>query len=381
MKRILLLCGVCGLLGVVAGQRLSLHENQWTWSAAPSPSVFSPAAAVEPRVTAPRTPEEEANIRVYQAAHRSVVNINTRSVQIDSFFSMLRESEGSGSGTVYDTAGHIVTNYHVVDGARTIEVTFASNKSFPAQLVGGDKESDIAVLRVDAPPAELYPVNMGRSDDLQVGQRTYALGNPFSWGGTLTAGIISSLNRDLPSRVPSRTMQSLIQTDAAMNPGNSGGPLLDSSARMIGMCVAIATRTGINSGVGFAIPINRIKRVVPELIRNGRLVRASIGIAPLIETDTGLVIARLEPNGPAEKAGLRGFRRIVERRRQGPVTFQTEMIDRSHADRILAIDGEPVRAKVQFLDKIETHKPGDVVRLTIVRDGKQQEISVELGSN
>jgi S1-C subfamily serine protease len=165
-----------------------------------------------------------------------------------------------------------------------------------------------------------------------------------------------------------------------MNPGNSGGPLLNTSGQMIGMCVAIATKTGQNAGVGFAIPIDRIKSIVPELIENGRVIRADIGITHVMETDTGLVIARLEPEGPAARAGLEGFRRTVQRRQQGPLIYETEQIDRSHADRILAVDGEPMTSAVRFRDKIWEHKPGDVVKLTILRDGAQQEVEVTLGA-
>ena len=188
------------------------------------------------------TPEEQTNVYVYEHANPSVVNINTRSVQIDHFFRMQRESEGSGSGAIIDQAGHIITNFHVVDGANQIEVTLASNQSYPATLIGEDKEHDIAILKIEAPQSELSPIVMGTSGMLRVGQRVYVLGNPFGWDGTLTTGIISSLNGDLPSRVPGRTMKSLIQTDAAMNPGNSGGPLLNTNGEMIGMCVAIASK-------------------------------------------------------------------------------------------------------------------------------------------
>ncbi len=327
------------------------------------------------------TSEEQTNVEVYQQAKSSVVNISTKIVAIDHFFRMQRRAEGAGSGAVLDKQGHILTNYHVVDGAQTIDVTLASNKTFPAELIGKDKESDIAVLKISAPPKELYPISLGSSGNLRVGQRVYALGNPFGWDGTLTTGIISSLNRDLPSRIPGRVMQSLIQTDAAMNPGNSGGPLLDTHAQMIGMCVAIATKTGQNAGVGFSIPIDRIKRIVPELIENGRVVRADIGITHVMETDDGLVIARLAPDGPAAEAGLQGFRKIVQRRRRGPVVYETETVDRSHADRILAVDGEPMRTGVRFRDKIWEYRPGNVIQLTVVRNGGKIDIPVTLGAN
>jgi S1-C subfamily serine protease len=389
MKRVITLCALTGVIGIAVGMGLSQRGNDL-------PSGIGLARAVQPTTDVslnkttdwadrigsdrPLTTEEQTNVYVYEHANPSVVNINTRSVQIDHFFQMQREAEGSGSGAILDREGHIITNFHVVDGASQMEVTLASNKSYPAELVGADKEHDIAVLKVDAPAAELTPINLGSSDHLRVGQRVYVLGNPFGWDGTLTTGIVSSLNRDLPSRVPGRLMQALIQTDAAMNPGNSGGPLLNTSGQMIGMCVAIATKTGQSAGVGFAIPIDRIKSIVPELVENGRVVRADIGITHVMETDTGLVIARLEPEGPAAQAGLQGFRRVVQRRQQGPLVYETEQIDRSHADRILAVDGEPMKTGVRFRDKIWEHKPGDVVQLTILRDGQQQEVEVTLGA-
>jgi S1-C subfamily serine protease len=324
------------------------------------------------------SPEELRNIRVYETANRSVVNIDTTVVEVDDFWPVQRQAEGSGSGAVLDRAGHIITNYHVIDGAQKIEVTLASNlQSYPAELVGGDKEHDIAILKINAPRDELFPIPMGTSDHLRVGQRVYAVGNPFGWDGTMTTGIVSSLNRNLPSRVPGRQMQSLIQTDAAMNPGNSGGPLLNSNAEMIGMCVAIASRTGQNSGVGFAIPINRIRSILPDLIEHGHVVRADIGISEVMETNSGLVIGRMNPDGPAAKAGLRGFEVTV--RRQGPY-IQTS-IDRSKADRILAVDGDPMTTGVQFRDKIWERRPGDVITLTIIRDGQQMDVSVTLAGD
>ena len=328
MRRIFIIGVTSGLLGAVIGQFVMHSEAPWLAShglaVAAQPQVVDRTNLADPRdqqpVNADRlTPEERVNIDVYEAANRSVVHINTKSIQIDRFFMMTRQAKGTGSGAVIDKAGHILTNYHVVDGARNIDVTLASSETYSAKLVGKDKEHDIAILRIDAPAEELSPINLGTSDNLRVGQRVYALGNPFNWDGSLTTGIISSLNRDLPSRVDGRVMSSLIQTDAAMNPGNSGGPLLDTSARMVGMCVAIATRTGQNTGVGFAIPIDRIKQIVPELIQHGRVVKADIGITHVMETGSGLVIAHLAPDGPAAQAGLRGFRKVVQRRQQGAI--------------------------------------------------------------
>ena len=179
-------------------------------------------------------------------------------------------------------------------------------------MIGKDPDNDVAVLKINAPPEELFPVPIGTSDNLRVGQRVYTLGNPFGLEGTLTTGIISNLNRTLPSRT-GREMKSIIQTDAAMNPGNSGGPLLDTSGRMIGMNVAIATKTGQNAGLGFAIPINRIRQIVPQLIEHGKVVRADIGIVAVKEIDKGLQIVEVNKGGPAEKAGLQGWKTVRKR--------------------------------------------------------------------
>ena len=178
-------------------------------------------------------------------------------------------------------------------------------KTYKAELVGKDPDNDVAVLKIDAPPEELFPVPIGTSDNLRVGQRVYTLGNPFGLEGTLTTGIISNLNRTLPSRMDGREMKSIIQTDAAMNPGNSGGPLLDTSGRMIGMNVAIATKTGQSAGLGFAIPINRIRQIVPHLIEYGKVVRADIGIVAVKEIDKGLQIVETNRAGQRKRPGCR----------------------------------------------------------------------------
>lgn len=326
------------------------------------------------------TPEEQTNVRVYELANRSIVNINTQIVAID-FFMMQATGQGTGSGSVLDKQGHILTNYHVVEDAKQIQVTLSGGKPYDAELVGADPEHDIAVLKVDAPPEELFPIVLGTSDQLKVGQRVYALGNPFGLEGSLTTGIISSLNRTLPSRVKGRDMQSIIQTDAALNPGNSGGPLLDTGGRMIGMNVAIATSSGSNAGVGFAIPINRIRRFVPELIEHGKITRPDIGIVFVLETDEGLQIVQTNEGGPAEQAGLRGWR--IERRkvRRGPLVYTAEREDRSAADYILAVDGEEVHDGNAFLDKIDEHRPGDKVVLTILRNGQKFRVPVTLGES
>jgi S1-C subfamily serine protease len=376
-------CLAIGLgAGVWLAEDLTLSQPAAAQTSAVVATSSAPAAARSTQPLPSGLPADELrNIHVYETANRSVVNIDTKMVEVDRFFMMQREAEGSGSGAVLDKQGHIITNYHVIDGAQQIQVTLASNAAYPAELVGGDKEHDIAVLKIEAPADELFPIELGASHHLRVGQRVFAVGNPFGWDGTMTTGIISSLNRDLPSRVEGRLMQALIQTDAAMNPGNSGGPLLDSNAQMIGMCVAIASRTGQNTGIGFAIPIDRIKSILPELIEHGHIVRADIGISHVMETDAGLVIARLTPNGPAAKAGLQGFRTVTRQRQLGGVVYNERVVDRSQADRIVAIDGEEMHSGVQFRDKIWDHKPGDVVKLSIVRQGRMMEVPVTLGGD
>ena len=196
-----------------------------------------------------------------------------------------------------------------------------------------------------------------------------AIGNPFGLERTFTTGVISSLNRTLPSRTQ-RPMKSIIQVDAAINPGSSGGPLLDSHGRLIGMNTAIASKTGQSAGVGFAIPVGTISRIVPQLIANGRVIRPEIGIARVLESDHGLVIVAVTPGGPAERAGLKGFRVVRERRQLGPFVEEHRRVDRSSADTIMAVDGEKVTSAEQFLLLIEAHRPGEEVELSVIRDGR-----------
>jgi S1-C subfamily serine protease len=205
----------------------------------------------------------------------------------------------------------------------------------------------------------------------------FAIGNPFGLERTLTTGIISSLNRSLPTKT-GRTIKSIIQTDAAINPGNSGGPLLDSGGRLIGMTTAIASRTGQSSGVGFAIPVGTLRRIVPQLIAQGRVVRPDAGIARVYQSEAGLLVAAVAPDGPAERAGVRGFRVIRERRRQGPFMAEFERVDRSGADLIVAVGGEPVRTADDFLSLVESRNPGDRVLLTVIREGPSLDIPLTL---
>ena len=374
MRRVLTLCAITGVLGVAVGMGLAQREDQ-------IPSTTGTAYAVQPATDValkettgwadpkgterPLTNEEQTNISVYEQANPSVVNIDTRSVEVDRFFGMQREAEGTGSGAILDRDGHIITNFHVIDGADQIQITMASNKSYPAVVVGGDKEQDIAVLKVDAPADELTPITLGSSDHLRVGQRVYVLGNPFGWDGTLSTGIVSSLNRDLPSRVPGRMMQALIQTDAAMNPGNSGGPLVDSRGRVVGINTAIIQPA---QGICFSIPINMAKHILPALLKHGRVIRGYLGMhgrqipIPLdvgrrvgIEMGSGVEVLALEPNGPADRAGL-------------------------DVEDILVSFGEESIASVDDLHRLLTQHPvGKPVELQILRNGRRLSLDVVPG--
>jgi len=345
------------------------------WVAAPADD---PVATPPPTGDDDLTPEERVNVWVYQHANRSAVNVNTKTIQTDAFFMVERTSAGEGSGTVIDRQGHVVTNFHVIDGAREIQVTLFNGQTYDATLVGVDPATDIAVLKIDAPAETLFPVAFGSSTTLQVGQRVFAIGNPFGLERTLSTGIISSLNRSLPRRQRRGTIKSIIQIDASINPGNSGGPLLDSRGRMIGINTAIASTTGESAGVGFAIPIDTVSRVVPQLIRDGRVERADIGIARVYRSERGLLIASLERGGAAEKAGLQGPKVVRRLRRRGSVVYEYQTVDRSAADLIVAVDKKRIRTADDLLDAVESHKPGDEVVVTVIRDGQAKQIKVTL---
>jgi len=395
MKKTVLLCGLSAVLGTALAALLTDPPATEPRTLAQEPGVRQLAAS-GPRLPATvtaqgvsqkgspdysdLTPEERVNVTVYETGNRSVVNITTKSIVANRLFLIEIPSEGEGSGTVIDRQGHILTNFHVVDGARGIQATLFDGKSYEARLVGQDPTTDVAVLKIDAPAESLFPVTFGDSTRLRVGQRVFAIGNPFGLERTLTTGIISSLNRSLPSRRGRRTIKSIIQIDAAINPGNSGGPLLDSRSRMIGMNTAIASKTGESAGVGFAIPINTIARVVPQLIQNGRVVRPDIGIARVYQTEQGLLIATLVPGGPAEQAGLKGPQVIRRRKRQGPFVYEYQTIDRSAADLIIGVDGQRIKTADDFLSAIESKQPGEEVVVTVLREGQETAVRVRLGA-
>ncbi|MFM2215934.1 MAG: Periplasmic pH-dependent serine endoprotease DegQ precursor [Planctomycetota bacterium] len=342
------------------------------WRALPGGAIQLPDGFVA------STFEEAVHVSVYEAVNRGVVNISTRSIRPEAFL-LVAEISGNGSGSVIDRQGHILTNYHVIEGARDINVTLFNGESFPAELVGQDPDNDIAVLKISASADLLYPIAWGDSSQLRVGQHIIAIGNPFGFERTMSTGIISSLNRQITSRTQ-RSIRSVIQIDAALNQGNSGGPLLNARGELIGMNTAIATRSGDNAGIGFAIPVNTMSRVVPQLISTGKVARPTIGILQVFETENGLLVVNMTPNGPAERSGLLGSR--VERRkvRRGFGMVEQEVVDHSQADLIIAIDGIKVRQADDLLSVIETKRAGEVVTLTVVRMGKAVSIQVTLGS-
>ena len=322
------------------------------------------------------TPEEVRNSAVHDSTVRSVVHIATEAIQIDRFFGTESQESSSGSGSVLDLDGHILTNFHVIEGADRLTVTMFNGDQFEARLVGQDPPNDMAVLKIEAPRELLFPVRLGQSANLRVGQKVYAFGSPFGLERTMTVGIVSGLGRSVPSH-NHRILKSMIQVDAALNQGNSGGPLIDSRGLLVGMNTAIATRTGENTGVGFAIPVDTIARVATLLIRDGRVVRPSLGIDTYIQAEDGLLIGKVLPGGPAEKAGLRGVQVVLRRSYFGTQRF----VDFGSADRILAVEGKPVETVDDLMSVIETLQPGQTARLSILREGKAVPVSIVLGQD
>ncbi len=349
----------------------------------PTPTV----AAVEPTALPELAPtdldtSERRIIEVYRRVSPAVVNITTQVLR-SSFFYGVYPEEGSGSGFVYDRDGHIVTNYHVVEDANQIVVSFGEGMEMPARVVGVDPPNDLAVLQVDALPEGVSPVELGDSDELQVGQYAVAIGNPFGqFERTLTVGVISALNRTL-SLENNRVLRGVIQTDASINRGNSGGPLLDSRGRLIGVNTAIFSPTGTSAGVGLAIPVNKLKRVVPVLIERGRFPHPWLGIEGLgyalypqmaealdLPVSEGLLIAQAYRNSPALRAGIRtATREVIYGRRRLLIG----------GDVLTAIDGVPLRTWDDLNAYLqERTEVGQTVTLTLWRDGQRIELPVTL---
>ncbi len=316
--------------------------------------------------------DEVSMINLFESAQASVVYITSLSVERD-FISMneFEIPQGAGSGFVWDTRGYIVTNFHLIQSAQAARVTLSDQSIHQASLVGAEPDKDIAVLKIDSKDVKLSPIPIGTSKDLRVGQKVHAIGNPFGFDHTLTTGIISGLGREIKS-VTERPIQGVIQTDAAINPGNSGGPLLDSGGRLIGMNTAIISPSGAYSGIGFAVPVDTINRIVPQLIRSGKVKKPGLGIR-VIESDMtrrngiiGAIVANVLPGSPAEKIGVEGIHRTP--------TGAIEL-----GDVITAIDNQVVEDGNDLLRVLDDKSPGDKVKLQINRRGQLREASVKLG--
>ncbi|MCA9055308.1 MAG: trypsin-like peptidase domain-containing protein, partial [Planctomycetaceae bacterium] len=354
---------VVALLGLIALLLYRYRSGIWM-------DLFDPQAVS--RAVTPRgelSPIEKSQIEIFQQASPSVVHITSVG---------RRGNSGTGTGFLRDRDGYVVTNYHVVVGAEEWHVTLSDNTSFEAKFVGGEPGTDVAVLKIGAEPGKLSPIPIGASSDLQVGQNVYAIGTPFGLEQTLTTGVISGLGRQIQS-LDGHPIDDVIQTDAAINPGNSGGPLLDSAGRAIGMNTAIFSPSGVNAGVGFAIPIDSVNRLVPDLIREGSIERPALGV--LIYPDAaleqmrdrgvagiperGVVIREVLDGSSAEQAGLRGERFNPR------VGYQL-------GDVIVGIDDQPIDKAEELFRVLRDHKVGDEVQLSILRDGNPLQVTVTL---
>ena len=366
---------------LVAGYFIGLHG--------PVPSALLPGkmAATEPAAAEPSTialrddlsADERSITELYERCSPSVVYISPLREVRESFFS--RETQvvpvGTGSGFVWDKAGHIVTNFHVVNGASGALVTLSDRSQYQATKLAPFPDKDLAVLTIDAPPEKLAPLAVGTSADLRVGQFVFAIGNPYGFDTTLTHGLISALGRQMES-INGRTIHDVIQTDAAINPGNSGGPLLDSAGRLVGVNTQISSPTGSSIGIGFAIPVDDVRRIVDQLITKGTVTRPALGVTiadyPELEQLRrlgvrlhGVPLTGVEPDGPADKAGLRGAR--FRRASDGSILI---------GDIILKVDDTATPNPNALRDALESHEIGETVTLTVQRGQEQLEVPVTL---
>src|SRR5215212_1025874 len=350
---------IAGVLVALTVSNINIRYGPWT---------NSTARTIDQR--GPLSEAERANIELFERVSPSVVQVAARSAVTNP----LAEDEGaeagaaaSGTGFVWDNNGHVVNNNHVVQNGREVAVRFASGEVVQASIVGVAPNYDLAVLRIRNPRQLPPPVALGSSNDLKVGQIAFAIGNPFGLDQSLTSGIISALKRRLPTS-SGREITNVIQTDTAINPGNSGGPLLDSAGRLIGVTTAILSPSGSNAGIGFAIPVDIVNRVVPELIKNGRVPTPGIGIVAASEAVStrlgieGVIIVRTAPGSPAERAGIKG------------INTETGEI----GDVIVEAEGLPVRRLSDLTDEFEVVGVGKTVKLAILRDGRTMNIEIEV---
>ena len=368
-RQILLIALISGLFAagvVVIFDRVSnrFQPSQAAFTETPPAGISDPATSTD----------EQNNIEVYRTLSPGVVFIHSTSYARD-FFGFVEPQEGSGSGSILDQQGNILTNYHVIAGAQKLSVSMGGKKDYAATVVGGDPDTDLAVIRLTEKPAgPLTVVPMGDSDKLVVGQKVLAIGNPFGLDRTLTTGVISGLQRPIRAR-NNRLIEGAIQTDASINPGNSGGPLLDSHGRMIGINSQILSPSGSSAGVGFAVPVSIAKRVVPQLLRNGQVRRPKLGISTRdvaafrnqvdLPVDDGVLIIQVARGSGAANAGLRGMQ-------------QTEMGEVELGDIIVGIDNDKIGNSDDLFRVLDKHEIGETVQVHIWRDGRRMSVPVRL---
>ena len=371
--RLLALGLIVGLGAYWAGARYGQH----------GPASVGAVPAGLPADEGPTTldPTETQNVRIYKQASPAIANIVTRAVQYDFFFDAV-PVEGAGSGFVIDNDGHILTNYHVVQGAETIEVTLGDQSRYKAKYIGADTRNDIALIQIDPKGRKITALPLGDSRNLLVGQRVLAIGNPFGFQSTLTTGVVSSLGRTVQTS-ENTFIDEAIQTDAAINRGNSGGPLLNSRGEVIGINSAIYAPTGTTAGIGFAIPINTARRAAEDLISIGRVRHATLGAegraiwpgladALHLGVEQGILIERVVPGGPAAQAGVRGGTRSV-------LAGLQEL--RTGGDVLVAVNGKELASQMDLNLMLNRASPGDTVTLMIYRDGKKMDVQVKLGDS
>jgi 2-alkenal reductase len=349
---------------IVAGLAIVIIVALFQYLTGPGRRIDSRPRTVEPRGELANF--EKATIDIFDRASPSVVYIFTENA-VRGFFGMREVRQGAGSGFLWDAYGHVVTNYHVIKGAQRIQVRLDSGEAIEATYVGGSEDYDLAVVRLRSMPSDIQPIPVGSSSDLRVGQAVFAIGNPFGLSRTLTTGVISALDRRLPTQT-GREVVGVIQTDAAINPGNSGGPLIDSAGRLIGVNTAIISGSGSSAGIGFAVPADVVNQVVPVLITKGKVPRPGIGIAILDDETTaglgvvGVVIDRVMPGSSSEQAGLKG------------IDYQNRIL----GDIILSVDGQQVTNIGEFVRRVQKYQIGQNVRLTVKRGDQVREVDVTI---
>jgi S1-C subfamily serine protease len=359
------------LLLVTATLCSSTHAADW---GKPLGAVYDgPEGKPRPVTPSPLelSADERSTIAVFERATKSVVFIANKAIQQDIWsLDVMEVPQGSGSGFIWSKQGHIVTNFHVIYGASSIKVTLADRSEYEARLVGADPDHDLAVLQIQVPDGQVEPLAVGASNDLRVGQKVLAIGNPFGLDHTLTTGVVSALGRTIKS-MSNRTIEGVIQTDAAINPGNSGGPLLDGAGRLIGVNTQIVSPSGAYAGIGFAVPVDTVNRIVPELIKHGKLIRPGLGVSLVPDAMAkrwgikGVIIGKVTRGGAADRAGLKGARETI----MGQVQL---------GDIIVSAAGKPVATIDDLMDVMEAHKVGEQVSVEILRGNRREKVSVVL---